>query len=53
LIWMFRYRETFMPHSSLGWFFGVLALLISVSIGILLHVLATLSDRMHATRESV
>jgi uncharacterized membrane protein YesL len=53
LIWMFRYRETFMPENPLGWFFGVLGLILSVSIGILLHVIATLSDHLHATQKAV
>lgn len=53
LIWLFRYRETLMPDNPLGWFLGVLALIVSVSLGILLQVIATLSDHLHATRRSV
>jgi hypothetical protein len=53
LLWMFRYREVYMPLSILGWLFGILALLVSVSLGILLNVIGTLSDHLHATRKSV
>jgi APA family basic amino acid/polyamine antiporter len=50
LLWLFRYREMYMPGSGLGWLYGGAALLVSVSIGILLHVVGTLSDHVHASR---
>jgi len=49
LLWLFRYRETYMPGSGLGWLYGGIALLVCVSIGILLHVVGSLSDHVQAS----
>jgi basic amino acid/polyamine antiporter, APA family len=48
LLWMFRYRLTAMPDNPVGWLIGGVALLVSVSIGVSLHVAATLSDHLHS-----
>jgi APA family basic amino acid/polyamine antiporter len=48
LLWMFRYQGIYMPGHPMGWLWGGVGLLGSLSIGILLHVVANLTDRFHA-----
>ncbi|HWW01611.1 MAG TPA: amino acid permease [Candidatus Acidoferrum sp.] len=50
LLWMFRYQQLYMPGNALGWLWGILALLVSASLGALLNVVASLSDHVHLTK---
>jgi APA family basic amino acid/polyamine antiporter len=49
LLWMFRYRETVVADEALGWLIGGAALLVSISAGVALCVVAGLSDRLHSS----
>jgi basic amino acid/polyamine antiporter, APA family len=48
VLWLFRYRETFLP-GPWGWVVGVAGLLVTLSFGMLLSLLAQLCDHMRAT----
>jgi APA family basic amino acid/polyamine antiporter len=49
ILWMFRYQNlVYSPGQPLGWLWGILGLLGSVSIGVLLHVIANLAEHIHA-----
>jgi basic amino acid/polyamine antiporter, APA family len=50
VLWLFRYREVFMPNQPLGWLLGGVTLLVSVSIGFLLYIVTGLSDVVHSSR---
>ncbi|HVV72785.1 MAG TPA: APC family permease, partial [Verrucomicrobiae bacterium] len=48
LLWMFRYQQIFAPGNPLGWLWGFIALVGSISLGLLLHVISDVSDRLSA-----
>jgi APA family basic amino acid/polyamine antiporter len=53
IIWIARYREAsaaVLPGAS-GWLVGILGMAVSVSIGIVLNLLAQVSDHLRARRE--
>jgi APA family basic amino acid/polyamine antiporter len=47
LLWMFRYREHYLPGGT-GWIYGIVGLLVSWSFGTVLNVVAHLSDHHRA-----
>jgi basic amino acid/polyamine antiporter, APA family len=49
VLWLFNYRETFLP-GPWGWVVGVSGLLLTLSIGMLLNLIAQLSDHVRASR---
>ncbi len=49
LLWLFRYRQGILP-GPLGWVYGVGGLVLSLSLGSLLNLVAQLSDHVHARR---
>ena len=49
LLWMFRYQQLVLPSNNpVGWFYGALGLLGSITVGVLLHVVAGIADRLQA-----
>jgi APA family basic amino acid/polyamine antiporter len=51
LLWLFRYKQIYMPKNDLGWMWGMAALVLSISLGVLLHVVADLSDHFRAAKK--
>jgi APA family basic amino acid/polyamine antiporter len=51
LLWMFRYQKIAMPGNPLGWLYGIGALLVSITVGVLLHVVAALSEHVQAAEK--
>jgi APA family basic amino acid/polyamine antiporter len=50
ILWLFRYRQDFLP-GPWGWVIGVSGLLLTVSFGMLLNLIAQLSDHIRASRK--
>ncbi|HWH71572.1 MAG TPA: amino acid permease, partial [Candidatus Sulfotelmatobacter sp.] len=48
LLWMFRYQERVMPGQAIGWLYGVVGLAVCLTIGVILEVVAMVSDHLHA-----
>jgi APA family basic amino acid/polyamine antiporter len=51
ILWLFRYRQDSLP-GPWGWVIGVGGLLVTVSIGMLLNLIAQLSDHIRAGRKA-
>jgi APA family basic amino acid/polyamine antiporter len=51
VLWLFNYRETFLP-GPWGWVAGVGGLLLTLSFGMLLNLIAQLSDHVRAGRSA-
>ena len=50
VLWLFNYRQTFLP-GPWGWIAGVAGMLLSLSFGMLLNLIAQLSDHIRASRQ--